>query len=198
MTELSSLSALMASRICHDLISPIGAIGNGLELLALAGGGGNGPEFALINDSVTQANARIRLYRIAFGHATEDHTVARGEMISIFSDLTMGSRMQVEWHIPDEVPRPEAKLAVLCFLCLESALPLGGRVRLTCDAAGWRIEAQSIRLRMDPEPWAALHGGPDAGLGPHHVQFALVPMVAADMGRTPHHETQADRLVLSF
>jgi len=197
MTELPSLSSLMASRICHDLISPIGAIGNGLELLAMAGGGGSGPEFALISDSVTQANARIRLYRIAFGHAGDDHRISRHEMISVLSDLTAGSRLQVEWHIPPDIPRTEAKLAVLCFLCLESALPVGGRVRLSCDGAGWRIEAQSIRLRIDPAPWAALDGD-DSPLGPHHVQFALVPLVAAEMGRHPRHESGGDRLAISF
>ncbi len=52
------LAALIGSRICHDLISPIGAIGNGLELLSMAGAGG--PEVALISDSVSNANARIR------------------------------------------------------------------------------------------------------------------------------------------
>ncbi len=63
----SDLVALIGSRICHDLISPIGAIGNGIELIGLSGAGA-GPEMALISESVTNAQARIRFYyRVAFG-----------------------------------------------------------------------------------------------------------------------------------
>ena len=53
------LAALVGSRICHDLISPIGAIGNGVELLSLTDGD-TGAEMDLINESVQNANARIR------------------------------------------------------------------------------------------------------------------------------------------
>ena len=70
MIDNTKLTALVASRICHDLISPIGAIGNGVELLTMESGGTLRPEFALISESVANANARIRLFRIAFGAAS--------------------------------------------------------------------------------------------------------------------------------
>ena len=54
-----NLSALIGSRICHDLISPIGAINNGLELLGMTTRQA-GPEMALISESVENAAARIR------------------------------------------------------------------------------------------------------------------------------------------
>ena len=126
MTHAPNLSALLASRICHDLISPIGAIGNGLELLVMSGAGGSGPELTLINDSVLQANARIRFYRIAFGVSAPGQQIGRAEILSILSDMIAGSRLQVEWHIPPELPRVDAKLAFLILLCLETALPYGG------------------------------------------------------------------------
>ena len=70
MTETlrEDLTALVGSRICHDLISPLGAIGNGLELLQLSGLP-QGPEWALIAESVENASARIRFFRIAYGAA---------------------------------------------------------------------------------------------------------------------------------
>ena len=58
------LAALVSSRICHDLISPIGAINNGLELLNMSGLAHDGPEIQLIGDSVKSARARIRFFRI--------------------------------------------------------------------------------------------------------------------------------------
>lgn len=54
-------AALIGSRICHDLISPIGAINNGLELIEMSAPS-LGPEMALISDSVTSASARIRFF----------------------------------------------------------------------------------------------------------------------------------------
>ena len=57
MSDTPDLSALIGSRICHDLISPIGAIGNGVELLMMEGRAG--PEVALIAESVAAANAQI-------------------------------------------------------------------------------------------------------------------------------------------
>ena len=66
MQDKPDLAALIASRICHDLISPIGAIGNGVELLAMEPGG-TLPEMALISESVANANDRIRFFRICFG-----------------------------------------------------------------------------------------------------------------------------------
>ena len=57
MSDKTDLAALLGSRICHDLISPIGAIGNGLELLMMDPGT-HGPEMSLISESVGHANAR--------------------------------------------------------------------------------------------------------------------------------------------
>ena len=66
MSDRTDLNALLGSRICHDLISPIGAIGNGVELLIMDGAT-KGPEIALIAESVANASARIRFFRIGFG-----------------------------------------------------------------------------------------------------------------------------------
>ena len=68
----TEIAALIASRICHDLISPIGAIGNGMELMALSSGQEqSSPELDLISQSVENANARIRFFRIAYGSPTD-------------------------------------------------------------------------------------------------------------------------------
>jgi len=60
------VASAIASRICHDLISPLGAIANGVELLALSGVQPT-PEMDLIAQSVESANARIRFFRLAYG-----------------------------------------------------------------------------------------------------------------------------------
>ena len=93
MTESPDFSALIGSRICHDLVNPIGAIGNGVELMMMDGTA-KGPELALIAESVASATARIRFFRIAFG-ASGDQRIARSDVLSILSVVSQGGRLFV-------------------------------------------------------------------------------------------------------
>ena len=68
MGQETTFATLIGSRICHDLISPIGAINNGIELIEM-GSTASTPEMTLISESVVNASARIRYFRIAFGAA---------------------------------------------------------------------------------------------------------------------------------
>ena len=88
MPESPDFSALIGSRICHDLVNPIGAIGNGVELMQMDGAV-RGPELTLIAESVANANARIRFFRIAFG-ASGGQRVSKSEVLAVLSDLTHG------------------------------------------------------------------------------------------------------------
>ena len=80
-----NIAALIGSRICHDLISPIGAIGNGVEILTMSASVGSSPELGLIADSVHHTNARIRFFRIAYGAASMDNVIGRQEVISVLT-----------------------------------------------------------------------------------------------------------------
>lgn len=172
---MPDLTALIGSRICHDLISPLGAIGNGVELLMMSPGQA-GPELTLIAESVTNANARIRFFRIAFGAAALGQSVAQNEVRAILDDMTRGGRLKVDWAMPGNVTRQDVKLVFLLIQCLEVALPYGGKVRIAPlpDASGWTVEAEAPRMKVDPALWSRLTRQ-DAGvdLDPAQVQFAL-------------------------
>ncbi len=192
------LAALLGSRICHDLISPLGAIGNGVELLTMSGAT-PGPELALISESVTSANARIRFFRIAFGAAEPEQTVKRAEILSILSDMTRGGRLNITWQAVGDPSRCEAKIAFLALQCLESALPFGGRIVVGGHSGdgtgGWRITAEAERMTVDPALWRQLEGaGPAGPLAAAQVQFALLPDEAARQGRRVTTEI-ADRQI---
>lgn len=183
MHDKPDLPALIASRICHDLISPIGAIGNGVELLTMEAGAAR-PEFALIADSVANANARIRFFRISFGAARGDQRIARTEVLSILTDLGRSGRVSYGWTSQGELSRREVRLVFLLLQCLETALAYGGKVQVEQDGQGWSIRAEAARLKIDPELWQVLTeprapGGIEAG----QVQFALVPEELARQGR---------------
>lgn len=173
MPDKPDLTALLGSRICHDLISPIGAISNGLELLIMDGSQG-GPEMVLISESVANANARIRFFRVAFGLAQTDQRIARSEVQSILTDVTRGGRLQVEWTSDTDLARAEVKLAFLLIQCLEHAMAYGGRLIVNSQDGRWQISGQAEKLRIDTALWEVL-ANPNANppITPALVQFPL-------------------------
>ena len=174
MADKPDLTSLLGSRICHDLISPIGAIGNGVELLMM-GGSAQGPEMALIADSVANASARIRFFRVAFGIASVDQRMARTEIAGIMADMTRGGRVTIDWAGPSDVARREAKLLFLLVMCMESALPFGGRIAISHDER-WIVTGTSPKLKVDTALWdLLLNPTPAPDITPAQVHFALVP-----------------------
>lgn len=200
MPNKPDLSALLGSRLCHDLIGPIGAIGNGVELLLLSGAG-RGDEVALISESVAALNARIRFYRVAYGLARPDQTIARTEVLDILSNLFPSGRITLTWSSPDTLPRPEVKAAFLLILCAEQALRSGGRIAILRDKTGWSFVLSSPRLRHDAHLWA-LVGNPTPPqqdpLDPSEVQFPLAGQALARLGRRAYVEAGAESLRISF
>jgi histidine phosphotransferase ChpT len=192
------LAALVGSRICHDLISPIGAIGNGVELLALTDGD-TGAEMELINESVQNASARIRYFRIAYGAASENQLVGRAEVLSILAAIARGGRINYIWKIDGDRPRRLVRCALLMLQAVESALPLGGDVQITLDGDSWVIRGEGPRLAVDQELWNNLLS-PQVGFQytAAHVQFALLPGVLAEAGRRMQFKHGSDHLVVRF
>lgn len=177
------LNALLVSRICHDLISPLGAISNGIELLHMSGVG-ESPEMALISESVENANTRIRFFRVAFGAALPGQGIGQSEIASILGALSAG-RLKFDWQVPGPAQRTEVKLCFLLIQCLESALPWGGRITVTHTGTAWRIEGQAERIRPLPDLWPIVTGqGTGAGIDASQVHFPLAERAAAEIGRT--------------
>ncbi|WP_138465570.1 histidine phosphotransferase family protein [Poseidonocella sp. HB161398] len=195
MTKIThDLTALLGSRICHDLISPLGAIGNGLELLSMTGT--DGAEMTLIAESVANANARVRFYRIAYGASSMDQSIGAAEISGILEDITRGGRLTIAWNCPRPVPRAEAKLAFLLIQCLETAMPYGGEIVVTCQDGQWRLHGLAEKLKIVPELWDMLAGtAPETEISPAQVQFALVPAMTGTLGRRPNVQIR-DRDVL--
>ena len=192
------LAALVGSRICHDLISPIGAIGNGVELLSLTDGD-TGVEMDLIAESVQNASARIRYFRIAFGAASEEQMVGRTEILSILSANARGGRVNYIWRIEGDQPRRLVRCALLMLQALEAAMPLGGDVEVSQEGPHWVMRAAGARLNVDRPLWDNL-------LSPQQeythsaaqVQFALLPSVLGEAGRRLQFDAQPDHLIARF
>jgi histidine phosphotransferase ChpT len=197
MTESPDFSALIGSRICHDLVNPISAIGNGVELLMM-GGGARGQELTLIAESVANANARIRFFRIAFGSGG-DQRVARSDVLSILSDMAQGARVRFEWTSAADLARRDVRLAFLAIQCFETVMPYGGVIAVAQGADGWQITGRSSRFRVDEALWARLsRHGAQTDISPAHVQFALLPLGVAELGRSLGLERTETEIRLQF
>lgn len=197
-TTQRDIAALIGSRICHDLISPLGAIGNGVELLGMSGAT-DGPEMALINESVMNANARIRFFRIAFGAASQGQEVGRDEVSSILHDVTQGGRLTVEWHSEANMPRPQVKLAFLLIQCFETALPFGGTIKVTQRSDHWALHCDAPKMNIDPSIWEILVSSDiEKDITPAEVHFALVPDAARRADRVLQADLRDDAISLGF
>jgi len=151
---------LLASRLCHDLISPVGAITNGIELL-----GDEGPEFAkdataIIAQSAKRAGYRLQFYRFAYGAGgSGGGAPAPKELIA---GMMEGGKVACDWPAAyDALPVEWQKLACNLALLAAEALPRGGKVTLSGKGKTLEADASGESVNLTPEAKAAL----DAGAG---------------------------------
>lgn len=192
----ADLAALVGSRLCHDLISPLGAIGNGVELLMLSALNVS-PELQLVAESVGNATARLKFFRVALGQAGAEQRMGRPEIVTLLDDLARSNRLRFDWRAEGDQPRKEVKLAFLALLCLETALPWGGVIAIGKSGAGWSLSANASRAKPDPALWAQLDGagGP---VTPAQVQFALLLQEATRQDRQLRWEVTETGASLTF
>ena len=165
-----SLDALVSSRICHDLISPVGAIGNGVELLE--GYAARMPEIGLISDSVDNAKAKLRFFRICFGQMSDGAQMSASEVEAIATAMIQTQRLRMEWRIQSaDFPRERSKLLFLLLLCVETALPIGGTIVVSEQDDGVVVQADGKRIQMQ-DAWRVFDGE-NVAITPAQVQFPL-------------------------
>lgn len=192
------LAALVGSRLCHDLVSPLGAIGNGVELLEMSGSA-QGPEMQLISESVAAARSRIELFRMAFGQPAADQRVSRQDLAKLIAAQNDQGRLKITLDAEGDFARPEIRMVMLALMCLETAMPWGGQVTVLRQTPGWRLSGTSDRMRQDALLWGWLGAAsPRRDPAPSEVQFALLAEAASDQGRLIHWECDEKGAGIAF
>ena len=196
-SSTENLVALLGSRICHDLVSPIGAVSNGLELLSLSGVP-DSPEMSLVAESAANANARISLFRLAFGIASPDQITRRDEICDIWPQAMAGRKIDLNWFGPDSLPRPQAQFLVLGLMCLEKAMPQGGDLNVSEVNGAWTLTASAPNLKTDRDLWDSLGHHSAQDIDPSTVQFLLLPYQLTRQGKSCAVEFADDQITLAF
>jgi histidine phosphotransferase ChpT len=192
MIEPSRLAAFIASRICHDLISPVASVNSALELLEEPGD----PEMKaqaeqLLQNGAESAAARIQLLRYAFGSAGLSDTAAdRHEVRQIVEGFMESHKPSVEWQIETEhFSCGHARVLMNLVIMATAAIPRGGVVALRVhnEPNGLAVTAQAKgpRARLSDFVEAALDGKvPEEGWSARTIQPLFTTMVASDLGGT--------------
>lgn len=185
------LAQLLGSRLCHDLVSPLGAIGNGVELLEMSPefpGINASPELKLIAESVSSARDRIQIFRVAFGQAQGEQRISRAALTQLLDGFSGHGKMTVTLDAEGDFSRAEIRMLILAMMCLETAMPWGGKVTVLHGPFGWRLVAEASRTKADPALWAWLGGDAPRSPQPSEVHFPLLAEAIGQAGRAARWE----------
>ena len=151
------LAALLCSRVCHDLISPAGAIVNGLEVLEESKDEET-KTFALdlIKKSARTASARLQFCRIAFGAAgSAGAQIDLGDAENVARGFIEDEKVKLAWNLPRALmPKNRVKLLLNMLLVATQSIPRGGILAVEGDGAGeamtFKITARGLNARIPP------------------------------------------------
>ncbi len=185
----SDLSALMCSRICHDLISPVGALGTALEVL---GDESNTDMHAdaleLVKMSAGQASSKLQYLRMAFGAAGSTKSlVGIEELKSLVSDMYGGGKIEISWDGDlTDLEKSRARLLLNLVMLAVQAIPRGGELTITCKTANGSEElvlrANGRKARLDEAVEKTLAGrAPEDGFDGRTIQPFYAGMIVREI-----------------
>ena len=209
-TASLELASLLCSRLCHDMLSPVGALTNGLELLADE----TDPEmrkrcFELLEQSARISADKLKFFRLAFGAAG-----GFGEMIPVnearaLVDALVGNngRIEVNWALAsDSLPKPGIKtLLNLALIAIDSlvrggTLDIGAELRTDEDGGGASeivVRAAGPRIAFDPDIGRALDGSlPEGEISSRTAPAAMLRLLAESLGGGLQYAKGDDALVM--
>jgi histidine phosphotransferase ChpT len=198
------LAALLCSRVCHDVISPVGAIVNGLEVLE-----DEKDEtmkrhaIDLIKKSATQASARLQFARLAFGAAgSTGAQLDLGDAESVARGLLQDDRLTLTWNLPRALlAKNRVKLLLNLLLIAVAAIPRGGK--LTVDPVGegetmgFRLTSAGTNAKVQPAVEAGLMGTSEERIDAHAIQPHYTGLLARTAGLKISLSSAGESVVLT-
>lgn len=181
---------LMISKICHDLISPVGAVCNGVEIMQEMGDGGDDEVAGLISFSAKQASAKLQAFRMALGAGGLDGSIKFEQVHQTFENtIIQDGKFTQEWlsdyhTTPEDLPKGFCKMLLSCLLMAIETMPKGGAVKvdvisekqamITCKGdVAEAPDAMIETLSMNVNP---------LNIGPKLVHYFMIALLAEHYG----------------
>jgi histidine phosphotransferase ChpT len=202
--EALDLAALLCSRVCHDLISPVGAIVNGLEVME-EGKDEATKTFALdlIKKSAVTASAKLQFCRIAFGAAgSAGAQIDIGDAETISRGFFEDDKTKLAWNLPRALlAKNRVKLLLNMLLIAGQSIPRGGQITVdpigSGDTMGFKVTTTGTNAKVPPA--AALLAGETGSeaLDAHRIQPFYASLLAKDCGLKTAVAMEGEAVVIS-
>jgi histidine phosphotransferase ChpT len=200
------LAALLCSRVCHDLISPTGAIVNGLEVLEEKQSDEETKTFALdlIKKSAKTASARLQFCRLAFGAAgSSTAQIDLGDAQNMARAFLEDGKTKLVWNLPHVLmPKNRVKLLLNMLIIAGQTIPRGGVMTVdpigAGDTMGFRLGCVGINARIPQAIPALLAGTSESGgIDAHAIQPFYTGLLARACGISVDLVAEGDGIVVT-
>lgn len=186
--DFNSLIALVSSRICHDMASPLQALTTAIDVLdSETSQDMRESAISLIRDSTVQASAKIDFMRAIFGSLTAGKgTLNLQDLRNITQKFIDTQKPILDWETEEEeIPRPLARIILNLIMVAIDSLPRGGNIKVSSQRHGdlikFDIEASGLRVLFKPSMKSALMGeAPEEGFDGRTVQPYLTHIVGEE------------------
>ena len=196
------LAALLCSRVCHDVISPVGGINNGLELLDE--GGTDDDALDLIRTSALNASVRLKFARLAFGASgSAGASIDTGEAEKAAQDFAAAEKKaEVSWNGPRAiVAKNRVKLLLNLFLVAYGSIPRGGNVDVLLENpdgdARFEITVKGRMMRVPAKFVEIYEGRLEEAVDAHSVQPYYTLLLAEEANMAVEYKVHHDRIVFT-
>jgi histidine phosphotransferase ChpT len=198
------LAALLCSRVCHDLISPVGAIMNGLEVME-DGKDEETSKFAmdLIKKSAKTASAKLQFCRLAFGAAgSAGAQIDTGDAEKVARGLIEDDRTKIGWNLQRVLmAKNRVKLLLNMLLIAAQAIPRGGQITVDPvgegDTIGFKLSVTGTNAKIPQAIPPLLGGTPDHAIDAHAIQPFYTQMLAKNCGLSVSMAPEGDAIVVA-
>ena len=202
--EALDLAALLCSRVCHDLISPVGAVVNGIEVME-DDADEQTKTFALdlIRKSAATASARLQFCRIAFGAAgSAGASIDTGDAEGVARGMMEDDKLKITWSLPRVLlPKNRVKLLLNLLVLAGSTIPRGGSLAVEAigegDTMGFKVASSGLNARIPPAVPPLLAGEAENPIDAHAIQPFYTGLLARTCGMSVTLAPEGESIVLT-
>ncbi|AMJ60901.1 histidine phosphotransferase ChpT [Bosea sp. PAMC 26642] len=202
--EPLDLAALLCSRVCHDVISPVGAIVNALEVLEEDDPSMRDFALDLIKKSARNASSRLQFARLAFGAAgSAGAMIDLGDAGNVANGFLNDEKLSLDWEAPRALlPKNQVKLLLNLLIIATQAVPRGGklvsRAVVEGEQGSFKITATGSHARIPAHVEELLAGQSETGtIDAHAVQPLYAGMVARAAGMSITFAIDGDTVTIT-